>query len=37
MQTIINNTKRLWSLAVANKKISIAIVVAIIIAYELLT
>ena len=35
METIKQNAKRLWTLAVTNKKVTIGVVIALIILYEL--
>ena len=37
METIKQNAKRLWTLAVTNKKVTIGIVIAVFILYELAT
>ena len=37
METIKQNAKRLWTLAVTNKKVTIGVVIALIILYELAT
>jgi hypothetical protein len=37
MEKVINEAKRLWTLAAANKKVTIGVVIAIIIVYELAT
>ena len=35
METIKQNAKRIWTLAVTNKKVTIGIIIALIILYEL--
>jgi len=37
METIKQNAKRIWTLAITNKKITIGIVIAVFILYELAT
>jgi len=37
MEKIVQQAKRLWTLAITNKKVTIGVVIAIIIIYELAT
>ena len=37
MEKIINEAKRIWKLAMTNKKVTIGVIIAIIIIYELAT